>query len=268
VGLRKADSAKPAHWIVERIHPFAQDVGSVVPEGFDAYVRVFHPAWKGGPEGHPVTWAEIAASTNRLMHPGAQWPHIAFTREVHDINDLQDPPPGAPWDAAPEEGSLDLDVAQKLVEILAPQTSTPERCWFAFWDGWGIPTRLYPFGSPPQNEQRKEEEEKEKLKRRWDAPSFELPHRRYLLFHGPIEGALESFYGDDSPGFQSASLWWPEDRTWCVATEVDFENTYAGGSRGCMDALLADEGLESLEVEPSQGITWDSDTVNPDALRF
>ncbi|MEV0136822.1 hypothetical protein AB0H83_51410 [Dactylosporangium sp. NPDC050688] len=32
-----------AQWIVERLHPFAQDVGSLVPDGFAAYARIRHP---------------------------------------------------------------------------------------------------------------------------------------------------------------------------------------------------------------------------------
>ena len=34
----------PAGWAVDRIHDFGVDVGSVIPEGFGAYVRLFHPA--------------------------------------------------------------------------------------------------------------------------------------------------------------------------------------------------------------------------------
>lgn len=33
------------------------------------------------------------------------------------------------------------------------------------------------------------------------------------------------------------SLWWPDDRTWCVATEIDFRWTYVGGSQVCINEI-------------------------------
>ncbi len=240
--LTKASSAEAATWIIERLHDFAQDVGSVVPDGFQAYARVFHPAWFGGSDGRAVTWREIAASTGRNLHAAAQWPHVAFAGEIDD-NRLQDPPPGAPWQSAPGEGSLDLEVAEILVARLTPHTSTPDRCWFAVWEGWA--------GLRPDAR---------------EAAHFEVPARDYFLFEGPIEAATETFYEEGR--YQSAALWWPDDRAWCVATEVDFESTYIGGSRACIDAIVADQSLEALEVDIHQGITWDSDTVNPNPLRL
>ncbi len=59
------------------------------------------------------------------------------------------------------------------------------------------------------------------------------------------------------------NLWWPDDRAWCVATELDMQSTYIGGSRACVDQLLGDDRLEVYEVQPSDGISWDADGVNP-----
>ena len=244
MGLRKAASAEPAAWIVKGIRDFAKNVGSVVPEGFEAYARVFHPASTGATDGHDVSWREIAASAGRVFHPQAQWPHIAFTSAIDDINGLQNPPPGAPWVTSPSEGSLDLDVARRLVEILTPHSSTPEKCWFAVWDGWG---GLRSDAT--------------------DAPSFELPWRRYFLFEGPIVAATQTFHRDDQ-WYQSAALWWPEDRAWCVATEVDFESTYIGGTQDVVEELVADPSLEALEIGSHDGITWHADQINPNPLRL
>ena len=47
---------------------------------------------------------------------------------------------------------------------------------------------------------------------------------------------------------QSANLWWPADRAWCVATEIDFAWTYVGGTRAVVDALLADPRLDAVET--------------------
>jgi hypothetical protein len=64
-----------------------------------------------------------------------------------------------------------------------------------------------------------------------------------------------------------AGLWWPDDRAWCVATDVDLMTTYVGGSQSCVDALTADGDLEAMPVQPDQRITWDSDNLNPPPTR-
>jgi hypothetical protein len=66
-----------------------------------------------------------------------------------------------------------------------------------------------------------------------------------------------------APGWQSPNLWWPDDRAWCVATEIDLMSTYLGGSRGCVQAIIEHPQVEAAAVEPSDGIAADSDDINP-----
>lgn len=68
------------------------------------------------------------------------------------------------------------------------------------------------------------------------------------------------------PEGMSAHLWWPDDHTWCVATDIDLMTTYLGASAECVGAVLADDALEALPATPDQNVTWDSDTVNPLAM--
>jgi hypothetical protein len=86
-----------------------------------------------------------------------------------------------------------------------------------------------------------------------------LPNREFRLFAGPL-GALEELYD----GLEvSPNLWWPDDRTWCVGTDIDLMTTYVGASSACVEAMLADEELEVLVVSDDQVVTWEADTVNP-----
>lgn len=62
----------PARWIGERLHPFAQDAGSVIPEGFEDYARIFHPARRDAPE-RAVTWREVATANGRTVHAEMQF---------------------------------------------------------------------------------------------------------------------------------------------------------------------------------------------------
>jgi hypothetical protein len=89
-----------------------------------------------------------------------------------------------------------------------------------------------------------------------------LPNRNYGLYGGPIDLALTSVDGPWNS--QSPNLWWPEDRSWCVATEVDYAWTYVGGSRMLIGALLGDDLLEAMPVHLDDSPFWDGDTVNVD----
>ena len=43
-------------------------------------------------------------------------------------------------------------------------------------------------------------------------------------------------------------MWWPADRAWFVATEIDSFSTYVGGSQAAIDAVLASPNLEAIAV--------------------
>lgn len=86
-----------------------------------------------------------------------------------------------------------------------------------------------------------------------------LPHRKYLLYRAP----LDAVGADLNPPFdQSPNLWWPDDLSWVVATEVDLAWTYVGGTRRLVDRLLADVRLEVLETVLTDKIGYDTDILN------
>src|SRR4051812_43385415 len=104
--LTPAGDSEAASWIVEALHGFAQDVGSVVPPIFDAYTRVFHPASSGGAERRPVGWAEIAEANGRTAHPLMQFHALVPSGSMDRAGNVLERQTGL-WDSPPEEGSLD-----------------------------------------------------------------------------------------------------------------------------------------------------------------
>lgn len=258
--LEYVDDLTPAGWIAERLHPFAQDAGAIIPPGFDAYARIFHPATRR--DGHvsvPVTWREIAEANLRAYHPEMQFGALVALVGTPTAPQSQ---PGL-FDSWPRTGTLRLEEARALVDVLAHHTMTPGRCWFAAWEGFGsledgsAAIHFLIDGSateaPPPGQYR------EKPKRH---PRFTLPHRGYYLAKGAVTDALETVYGFQAD-YRSASLWWPDDRAWCVATEIDFDWTYVGGSKECIAAVLSSPELEALPAQLSDGVTFDSDPINP-----
>ena len=81
------------------------------------------------------------------------------------------------------------------------------------------------------------------------------------LLTGPIQSASTSPFANQLlPG---VNLWWPDDRAWCVGTDIDLMTTYVGASRLAIASLLGDGSIEALAVSVDQLVTWDADTINP-----
>jgi hypothetical protein len=107
------------------LDPWREGVGStvtsVVPRGYATYVRILHPA---STSDGPVRWSEVAEISGKTLHPLAQWERI-----VPDHDDALWSPPG--------QGGPSSAILSALVSHLGNFTTTPDRCFFAIWDGWG-----------------------------------------------------------------------------------------------------------------------------------
>jgi hypothetical protein len=77
----------------------------------------------------------------------------------------------------------------------------------------------------------------------------ELPNRSYGLFEGALAGVTSIDVAHRRIG-QPPNLWWPSDRSWIVASEIDLPWTYVGGSTALIERILAEPRLESLGAEP------------------
>lgn len=91
---------------------------------------------------------------------------------------------------------------------------------------------------------------------------FSIPGRDFYLFEGEIEEVVTEWNGI---GGELPSMWWPSDRAWCVATEIDFDSTYVGGSERCISELITSPSLEAMRLSVTSGIGLPSDVVNSPA---
>lgn len=134
----------------------------VVPRGFAAYARIFHPATRDRPVGRAwpplpygrhekewaafqaerpeidderVSWSDAATAFGTTMHPLAQWQRIAGPRLVEGEDGPRD---AAGWRYMdPQPGSLDADLVAAVASTLVEHTTTPDEGLIALWDGWG-----------------------------------------------------------------------------------------------------------------------------------
>ncbi|SCK52519.1 hypothetical protein [Streptomyces sp. WMMB 322] len=156
-----------------------------------------------------LTWRDIAARSGRDLGAGTRFAEIAGTVE-----------------AEPRQGSFPEELLPVLCDVLASHTSDPEHCVMGLWDGWGW------IGCGD------------------DVPRADLGSRAYLLYEGPVGAAADM--GERGAGFffpQSPNLWWPGDRSWCVATDVDLDSTFVGGSARLIGDLTGGDRLEALAVD-------------------
>ena len=226
-GLEVVNDPTPADWFIQRLRPWGKGligVASLVPDGYEAYGRVLPPARRTDRPGK-LRWSRIAEERGVAMGAGGA---VHLPRRLGPRT--RRPRRARSPYVAPRWGTLEHDECARLAEVLVTFTSSPDRCWFCLWEGYGWP-ELPPPGEGP--------------------PRAKFPYRDCFLFAGPIRAAT-SFCSP--PRFQSPTFWWPEDRAWCITTEIDGYNSYVAASAHCIDALLVDSALELVVISPEQQI--------------
>lgn len=244
------DDVSVGSWIAPRLGPFGGWVGSVVPRGFEAYARVLHPVDDG--RGGYATWAEVCAATGRTAHALMQWHKIAglpeTTRRGVTTRTMR-------WDdGEPEVGNLGGPALSALCGVLEAYTAAD--CYFALWEGYGWIHGSPSVGILGGNERIPPAFPPEVM----NGPRLRHPARDYFVFTGPLPAA--SAMGDDGFDPQSPNIFWPADRSWCVASEIDFDSTLVAGSAELIAAVLAEPALEAWEVHPDDSLAHDGDAVN------
>jgi hypothetical protein len=162
---------------------------------------------------------------------------------------VENSPPDVPGEPR-REGVVVAPALDALLPLLEQATGTPESVWACLWEGYGylhgaisgltrdgIPAHEFTAPALPVA----------------DLPRLHLPHRAYFVFRGPVRGVAyvsllaqpPEVHWHDGP-----NLWWPDDRSWFVASEIDLPRTYVGCSAEFADALLAAAAIDAALVAP------------------
>ncbi|MWV74599.1 hypothetical protein [Rathayibacter rathayi] len=150
---------------------------------------------------------------------------IAFTPTIQ-WDDIVRYSPDSRQLHSPRRGTLESAESETLAEVLSAFTSSPDECWFGVWEGWGD---AFP---PPAA-----------VKFRW------LIRDLHLVKGAVVEAPLVSSRG--------ATVWWPADQSWFVATEVDYDSTIVAGSAAAIAAILSSR-LCVVALDPLDTLTRDT----------
>lgn len=265
--MRWTDEVERGRWFRERLNDRWGSIHFIIPTGFEAYARVFHPAdrdrlvapetwreWVPGSihlpeiERQKVSWATVADAFGTTMHPLAQFGLVLAVEpdrngQLLDVHD---------WRYnAPQQGNLDAATVTSLARHLSQHTASPDSGIVAVWEGWG--GMLMPVGSG-------------------ESTLLDLPWRRHVLFEAGVSELADPDWPASAPWVEpvwaadSPSIIWPDDLAWVSATEVDFDSTLVAGSRALIDELVASTSVEALEIDSSADLTSAGDRVNPDGV--
>jgi hypothetical protein len=314
---------------------------SVVPRGFEAYARVFHPVERDRPrdmktwrdiddathfdgvnyieaslERERSTWAKAAASFGTAMHAEAQYARLV--RRNHSNLDSAIGVDGWRYGST-FEGRFDAASLTAASVVLARHTTTPDAGIAAIWEGWGglvssagvvrfrfessdgaparytdeaaariadptfrgrlvsaarqgiagarsmieaLPGRARPEPKPGSGLLTREAAA---------GPRFDLhggTGRHYVLFEAGANAFADAAWPGRAPWVdevnwaQSPSILWPDDHSWVLATEIDFDSTLVAGTTALIRELMQTRGLEVLPIRTDADLTRDGDMLN------
>ncbi|MFT4470925.1 hypothetical protein ACMX2H_13550 [Arthrobacter sulfonylureivorans] len=246
----------------------------------------FHVSSEFDVTSEQVSWSTVAEAFGTVMHPLAQFHRLIGSPPDggHDVLDA------AGWRYfEPMPGNLDAGTLAAVAGHLADHTTTPTKGVAAVWEGWGgltssagsavlaasdaaMPLRqpadgptsaasgyFVADGGPgsgilPQDVV--------------NGPVLHLSDRAYYLFSAGIQSFAGRGWPGDAPwqdgsAFpQSPSILWPDDHSWVLVTEIDWDSTIVAGSWELIKALVSDPSIEALPIREGADLDWDADSEN------
>lgn len=315
---------------------------SVVPRGFAAYARLFHPVGRDRPratrtwngldrstyfegiddieaalETERATWAQAAATFNTTMHAEAQYASL-LRRNYGCCDDGAIAADGWRYGDT-SEGNLDPMSLAAASAVLARHTATPNAGIAAVWEGWGglVSSAGVVFFGPGSRDGMPARYSDEMMVDTFDqslgerlvaavrrkifgvrsmlkthpwlgrheaepgsgvlarevaaGPRLELQGsapRSYVLFEAGANDFADAAWPDSAPWVddvmwpESPSILWPDDHSWVLATEIDFDSTVVAGTAALIHELEQTPGLEVLPIGTDADLSRDGDTVN------
>lgn len=218
-GFRLVTDTSRTDWARQRQSGDVYRVDFQAPAGFDKYCRIFHRAYDEQ-GGYVARWSHYAQAVGIALEQDTHWYEI-----VHRDPSL--------LGCSPEEGSLD-GVSRTAFLDVVNRTLAPEACIFAgYWEG------IAPMHIPGIS-----------------FPTAVLGLRNHVMFEVALSALTGTFNAGPHAPFQFPAVLYPENRSWYLSTDVDYNSTLVGGTEQFIDAVLEDDTIEALAISPHIDLTY------------
>lgn len=222
-GFELVSDTSVADWAGRRQSGDLYRVDFQVPAGFEKYCRILHRVH--GPSDGDLSdsllpWSDYAQSVGIAVRSDTRWYEIS--RRDPRLRSI-----------SPDVGGLDEISGPSYLDLLAGRLPAEAPIFAGYWDG------IQPLHEPER-----------------DFPTARLGVRDYVLFQAPLAALTDAFHSESGFLFDFPALLWPEDRSWYLSTDVDYNSTLVGGSQEFIDALLLDDSIEALPIGPDVDLTY------------
>jgi hypothetical protein len=223
--MQKLTTLSPAKWIIEETEKIDFNnwtggrVSNLVPGRYSHYCKIIHPIYRNKTvfdenllygDLDPHERFPIELGERIRLKDLAKKYNLRYTKEISSYSIIRLFGSNPRYLIGGAHGEIDDETVKEIISVLQPFTQT-SNCYFHY----------------------------EMLK----VPKY----YKAQLYYGKLTDVIDLSHDDEVQG--SPSCWWEENKSWCLYTEYDLDFSIFGGSKEMVDALLANNFLECIEVD-------------------
>lgn len=214
--LRHEGALCPAEAVAKLLDATGDRVTSVIPPGYESYVRILNPIELR--DGSTVSWTDVVSGNGVGPRAWMQWPEFAAVKGVVF--------PDGYW-RDPDMGNPPVSLAKRLIEALEPDQSTH---YFASWAGYAMEIQ-------------------------GPAVMFSPYQREMVLYSGSLLDEHRALLLPTTATGRVPMYWWPSDLRWFVGQDIYARSLFVGCTQNTAHTILEDPNLDAYPISPSDTVT-------------
>lgn len=206
---------RPAQDVAKLLDARGDRVTSVLPPGYESYVRILNPIELR--DGSTVSWTDVVSRNGVGPRAWMQWPEFSAVEGVVL--------PGGYW-REPDMGNPPVSLAKRLIEALNPDQSTH---YFASWAGYAMETQK-------------------------PTVMFSPYQREMVLYSGSLIDEHRTLLLPTTPTGRVPMYWWPSDLRWFVGQDIYARSLLVGCTQSAAQTIFEDPNLDAYPISPSDTV--------------
>lgn len=89
-----------------------------------------------------------------------------------------------------------------------------------------------------------------------ELPTITLGLRDQVLFRITLSALLGVDKESSREILEFPGILWPEDMSWYLSTDIDYNSTIVGGTTDFIDSIIAQASIEAVAISPSLDLTY------------